>query len=308
MIMGKKMSSNEFVFSTGKRDIQTELAGYFFSIEPGERILSVRDLSAGLHVSVGAVSNILNSMQEEGFVRIEKRGRMGSFLIEQSLSRLYNLMNRGPIVIAMGLPMHRRFEGLATATKRLVERMGIDLYFIFMRGAQARLQALHDNRCHAALMSCLSAEAYMKRENEILFTLPETSWISEYGVFYRPSKRDILRVGVDLRSYDHVYLTNNEFGDKVEQKSVSYIRLMQLLKNDEIDAIVWNKDQEEDLTNQGIEYRPLSQCTEGKELLASFVGKKGNHVAARVLSVMEDTEEFMRIQRQVVNGEIPPEY
>ncbi|MCL1896365.1 MAG: hypothetical protein FWG03_07460, partial [Clostridiales bacterium] len=293
---------------TGKITIiKTELASYFFGAKPGERILSVRDLSESLDASVGAVFNTLNSMQEEGLVRIEKRGPGGSFLIDQSLDRLYAMMNRGPMVIAMGLPMHLRFEGLATAARKLVEQMGIDIYFIFIRGAQARLQALHDNRCHAALMSCLSAEAYMKEENGILLTLPETSWISEYGVYYRPSRRGNLRVGVDLRSYDHVHMTNHEFGDEAERVSVSYIHFMQFFKNGEIDAIVWNKDQKDDLINQEVAYRPLSKRTDGKELCASFVGKKGDHVTAKVLSVLEDTEEFLRIQRQVLDSKIPPE-
>jgi hypothetical protein len=67
------------------------------------------NLAASTHMSVGSVSTALNGLQDLGAVKIEN-GHLGSVL---STSRLWNygLVENDPLVIAMTLPMHRRFEG-----------------------------------------------------------------------------------------------------------------------------------------------------------------------------------------------------
>ena len=300
---------------TNGRDVQAELAEYFLSAELGQRIVSVRELSAALHMSVGAISIALNALQDMGAISIEKRGHMGSYLQESSASMLFALSGRSPMVIAMSLPMHIRFEGLATGVKRILEQSGIETYLIFVRGSKTRLKALHDNRCHAVLMSGLSAEGNENDENEIMHVLPPTTWLSGYCVFYRKDYDPVnpLRVGVDLQSSDHTRLTNVEFTEQnVQMRSVSYVHITQLLKNGEIDAVVWNMDHMEDLNDPMIAYRPLSEKTMQevgeKALSAAFVGKKGDMAVRSLLQKLVDAGTLMEIQKQVVEGKILAEY
>ena len=42
--------------------------------------------------------------------------------------RLWNLLGQGPLVIALTLPMHSRFEGLATGLKRAFEVAGVEMF------------------------------------------------------------------------------------------------------------------------------------------------------------------------------------
>jgi hypothetical protein len=118
---------------------------------------------------------------------------------------------------------------------------------------------------------------------------------------------------VDLQSSDHTRLTNVEFsGQNVQMRSVSYVHITQLLKNGEIDAVVWNMDHMEDLNDPAIAYRPLSEKTMQevgeKALSAAFVGKKGDAAVRSLLQKLVDAGTLMEIQKQVVEGKILAEY
>lgn len=313
---GKAGFNRESSIRQSVRDFEVRLIEYFLSLGEGERILNIREMSSSLHMSVGAISSALNRLQDIGAVNIEKRGHMGSYLTRMSVSKLWNLLGQGPLVIALSLPMHSRFEGLATGLKAAFEKVGIEAYLIFVRGSGTRLKALHDNRCHAVLMSGLAAEELTEKENEVLLSLPPTTWLSGYGIFYRTQQREAgrpLRVGVDIQSYDARKLTELEFaGQNIEIRCISYIYITKLLKKGEIDAIVWNTDQLDDLIRPGISYRPLSdrvmELVGQKALSTVFVGRKGDAVVRAVLRASIDPVELMEIQKQVVDGKMIPEY
>lgn len=277
---------------------------------------SIQKLSASTGMSVGAISTALNGLQDLGAVDIQKRGHIGSYLTEISVSKLWNLLDQGPLVIALTLPMHSRFEGLATGLKIGFEKAGIEAYLIFIRGSRTRLKALHDNRCHAVVMSGLAAEEQLGAENEILFSLPPTTWLSGYSVFYRkqpPEPGRPLRVAVDLQSYDHRRLMELEFRDQsIEICPISYIQISQLLKSGEVDATIWNTDQIESFINPEIDHRPLSphvmEFAGQKSVSATFVGRKSNAVVRAVLETSINPTELMEIQQKVVDGKMIPEY
>jgi hypothetical protein len=77
---------------------------------------------------------------------------LGSLVVSLSLGKLWDQVEQGPLVIGLTLPMHSRFEGLATGLKRSLEKAGIETYLIFIRGSRTRLKALKENRCHVAVM------------------------------------------------------------------------------------------------------------------------------------------------------------
>ena len=300
-------------------DAQVTLAKYFFGLDIGSRIINVRGISAALNMSVGAVSNLMNGLQESGAISVEKRGHMGSYITGRSITKLWNIVGKGPMVIAMSLPMHVRFEGLATAIKKSLESAGIETYMTFIRGSRNRLQAVNDDRCHAAVMSLLSASDIPAGKNGILYTLPPGSWLSGYRVFYRKPSGDMerpLRVAVDHQSADHNKLTEIEFQDQnVELVPVSYVQTVRMLKKGEVDAIVWNEEQMDELESRDIYSRPLSDRTialigEQRPLCAAFVGKSAPEGVGvkRVLEEYVTAENVERIQQQVVTGEIFPYY
>jgi hypothetical protein len=216
----------------------------------------------------------------------------------------------------MTLPMHLRFEGLATGLKKAFEAAGIEAYLIFIRGSRTRLKALKENRCHVAIMSGLAADEFCGRDCNILLTLPPGSWISGYCVFYRaaggiPGRS--LRVAVDPDSFDHKRLTELEFaGQEIEYRSASFVQFPRLLKNGDVDAILWTIDQEESYLGSDIHYRPLSDKTMDlvgrKSVSASFVARANGESIRAVLQGTIQSDRILEIQNQVITGEMIPEY
>ena len=298
------------------RDLQISLAEYLLQVEEGKRLPSIRKLAASTRMSVGSVSQALNGLQDMGAVKIQKRGHLGSIMDSLALGQLWNVVEQGPLVIALTLPMHSRFEGLATGIKMALNRTGVETYLIFIRGSRTRLKALTENRCHVTVMSGLAADELSSPEYEIVLQLPPGSWISGYSIFYRSPREHPekpLSVAVDKDSFDHRRLTELEFADQeVEWKWATFVQFPRLLKNGEVDAILWTTDQGEAYLNPGIYHRPLSERTMQlvgeKSLSATFIARAGTAPVRAILKSAIHADEIMAIQNKIVSGEMIPEY
>jgi hypothetical protein len=298
------------------RDLRKKLAEYLIHIEEGERLPSIRDLAKATHMSLGSVSTALNELQEMGVVKIQNRGHLGSIVTELSLGKLWNAIEQGPLVLALTLPMHSRFEGLATGIKAGFEKLGIETYLIYIRGSSTRLKALSQNRCHVAVMSGLAAEEHCRTEDEIILELPEGSWISQYCIFYRtldPTGGRPLRVAVDQDSSDQILLSKLVFaGQETEYIYGPYVKIPRLIKNGEVDATVWAVDQADSYLGSGVQSKPISKevITQigAKSTSAAFVTLSGNDVLKAVVRAAIKPEEILLIQNKVSVGEMIPSY
>ncbi|NMB60660.1 MAG: GntR family transcriptional regulator, partial [Chloroflexi bacterium] len=156
-----------------QKELQVELAKYLIKFNNGQRLPSNRNLASATHMSMGSVSAALKELQDQGVVTIKNRGHLGSIVNDLSLGTLWNVVEQGPLVIALTLPMHCRFEGLATGLKMAFEKFGIETYLIYIRGSTTRIKALSQKRCHVAVMSGLAAEEHCRVEDEIIMELPQ---------------------------------------------------------------------------------------------------------------------------------------
>ena len=302
--------------ATNTRELQSSLARYIIRIPEGERLPSIRELSKLTRMSVGSISQTLNSLESMGAVSVDRRGWRGSYVSSRSLGKLWDLVDGNPLVIAMTLPMHRRFEGLATGVKMALEGAGISTYLIFVRGSRTRLKALRENRCHVAMMSGLAADELCTGEQETLMSLPPGSWVADYSIFYRASGIEEgrpLRVAVDPDSFDHKRLNELEFsGQDVVYRSAPFVQFPRLLKNGDVEVILWTSDQEESFSGEGIQHRPLSEQAMAlvgeKSVSAAFIARKGSKEVRAILKATIKADEIMEIQNRVVSGELIPEY
>ena len=298
------------------KDLQISLAKRLIQLHEGQRLPSIRKLASSTHMSVGSVSTVLNDLEDMGAVQIQKRGHLGSVVVKLSMGDLWNLVEQGPLVIGMTLPMHHRFEGLATGVKRALERAGIETYMIFIRGSRTRLKALDENRCHVALMSGLAADELSGKNHTILLTLPPGSWVSSYCIFYRElpvGQTRPLRVAVDPDSFDHRRLTDLVFaGQAIEHRLAPFVQFSRLLKNGEVDATVWTSDQEEAYLGPGILQKPLSdaamQLLGERSISATFVGRSDSKTVQAVLKAAIDPAVIIEIQNKIAREEMIPEY
>lgn len=297
-------------------DLEIYLAEYLLQVEAGARIASVRELADATNMSVGAVSSALTNLQDSGAVQISKRGHLGSFLEGRSVGDLWKIAKDEPLVIAFTIPSNIRFEGLATGLKSQLNQRGIETYLIFIRGSNTRLKALRENRCHAVILSHLTAAGDCCPGETIALRLPPNSWLKGYLIYYRTGKLENgkqLRIGVDPDSYDHRQITELEFADQdVIQVRTNFTQLPRLLSDGRIDATVWNAEEIRYSGMDGISSRPLSaRVTEiitQSALSACVVISKGNMAVQSVLREAIDIPELIKIQERVISGELLPEY
>ena len=237
-------------------------------------------------------------------------------LTGRSLGALWAPAEGGPLVYAMSLPMHRRFEGLATGLKTAFSRHDIEAYPIFVRDSRTRLEALEGHRCDVVLMSVLAAEALCGPAQEVVLTLPAGSWVLSYAVYYRddaPEAGRPWRVAVDPDSFDHTRLVELEFaGQPITLVQASYMRFPQLLRSGAVDAIVWTADQDEIYLGPGIRRRHLSDAADAlvgaQAASTAFVIRAGHDALRAVLRAALDPDALIAVQRRVLAGDMLPNY
>jgi hypothetical protein len=297
-------------------ELQSHLASIILQTNEGVRLPSVRDIAATTGVSIGSASKALAALVSMGAVKICKRGHLGSFVGERSISELWNIAWREPIVIAMTIPLNLRFAGLCTAVKSNFTLAGMKSYVICMRGAPQRLQALREKRCHAAIMSGIAAKEFCSENEEIALTLPAGSWTNEQSIFFRPGlpeSQNYLRVAYDRTSTDHEYLTKLIFNHSgVEFKKVSGFILHKLLSEGEVDAAVWDAEAMKDHPGHGCSIHPIPDRVRkiigNSETTATIVIRRGEASVHAVIQSILSVNSMMEIQRKVMDLEIDPEF
>ena len=298
-----------------REEINRRLAGYFLSLEPGINIESVRDLAASMGASIGLISESIARLEELGAIEIDRRGQLGSFLVRQSVGRLWAAAVNQPLVIAHTLPSNRRYEGLAAALKKVFNDAGIEAYFIFVRGSRTRLNALRENRCHIAIVSQFAAEGLRSRTEEIAATLLPGSFVRSHQVFFRNDVKSDhpIRVAIDPDSFDQTQLSNIEFkGQPIDFHKITFMSIRYYLSEKKVDMAIWTEEDMENQLGSTIAMRSLSDKTNeivgGRNTKAALVTRINDTATRALIQKVIDPEAIQKIQRAVVSGELIPEY
>jgi len=303
--------------STKQLSLNNQLARYLLMLKDGEQILNTRDLADRFNSSLGSISSSLNTLEEIGAVKINRRGHLGSFLNKKSIGSLWNIIEGGPMVVATTLPSFPKCEGLATAIYTLLNEAGVETYLIFIRGSYNRLEALRDGRCHAIIMSELAADALCGKEEEIILRLPPKTFVTDHRVFYKGEKHDTsqqLRVGIDNESFDIKYLTELEFADdNVVFQEMPFLQIDLYLGSSHVDAAISNQDHLGRLkSSNDLTSRPLSprvQALIGNRDTSAALITRANSTSERiVIQTILDTQKIVKIQEDVEQRRIIPRY
>jgi hypothetical protein len=297
-------------------ELDEALSSYLASLELGERIQSTRELAKLFDASLGSISTRINFLEEIGAVRIQKRGRLGSFLEHKSAVKLWNIIENSPLVISLTLPSFLKCEGLATAIYSLLNDAGIEAYLIFIRGSLNRLKALRNGHCHATVISLLAAEELCSEEQEIVLRLAPQSFVTDHRVYFRRQSKKLvgpLTVGIDYESFDIKYITEVEFeNEDVILQPTPFVQFDLHLEASAVDAAVSNIDHIERLISDEISSRPLSTKTQAlikdRDTSAAFVTRAGANLVKAVLQEVLIPEQVLEIQKNVVNRLLVPRY
>jgi hypothetical protein len=297
-------------------DVVPELARRFLtSAEPPARLPTFRDLAHDHRSSLASIHAAMGRLEEAGAIRIETRGRLGAFMVERSVGRLWATAENGPLVISLPLASSPRYEALATAVKQLLTMAGLEVFLIFVRGSRQRLKAVREGRCHLTVMSSFAATELCGPDDAVVVELGPNSYNTGHRVFYAASTTDPhpLRVIVDGYSADQQLLTALEFdGPDVTLVPAMPAQIARLLTNGQADAAVWTVDEMQVGRPEGILDRPLKAAVReriGDQMTrAVLVGRTIEAAIMRAVTAPIRTADVAAIQVDVLAGRVVPEY
>jgi len=297
-------------------EVNRKLAAYFLSLQKGESIESVRNLSHSLQASLGLISKSIAEIEENGAVTIKRRGQLGSFIKEISIGKLWQIAVGEPLVIAHTLPSNRRYEGLAAAIKGALHGVGIETYFIFIRGSRTRIIALRNHRCQIAITSLFAADGLCEPTESVLLSLPPGSFVGAHQLFIRfnaPSAGHPLTAAVDPDSYDQMRLSEIEFQDQeVEFKKITFMNIPHYLSASQVDMAIWTEDDMQNHLSSTIKKQSLSPHTQEAagttDTQAALIIRSDDAVVGAVINKVLIPSQLMAVQQAVMDGMIIPEY
>jgi hypothetical protein len=297
-------------------DVVPELARRFLiAPEPPSRLPTIRDLAHDHGSSLASVHAAVGRLEDAGAIRIETRGRLGAFMVERSVGRLWATTESGPLVISLPLASSPRYEALATAIKQLLTNAGIEVFLIFVRGSRQRLQAVREGRCHLTAMSRFAASELCGPEDGVVVELGPDSYNTGHRVFYSAANPDPhpVRVIVDRYSADQQLLTALEFtGPDVTLVPAMPAQITRLLTGGQADAAVWTIDEMQVRRPDEILDRPLKAAvreTVGDRMTrAVLVGRAADAAIMEAVCAPVQSAAVARIQADVLAGRVVPEY
>lgn len=310
------ITKRERTHSRAIADIVPELARRCLTAaEPPSRLPTVRDLARDHRSSLASIHAAMGRLEEAGAIKIETRGRLGAFLVERSVGRLWATAENGPLVIGLPLASSARYEALATAIKQLLTTAGLEVFLIFVRGSRQRLQAVRERRCHLTAMSSFAASELCGPDDSVVVELAPDSYNTGHRVFYSAGNPDPhpVRVIVDRHSADQQLLTALEFtGADVILVPAMPAQITRLLTNGQADAAVWTIDEMQVRRPEGILDRPLTAAVRDKigdrMTRAVLVGRAVDAAIMRAVTAPIQSAEVAQIQLDVLAGRVVPEY
>ncbi len=288
----------------------TTLARYLLGEKCGNRLKTIDELAAECHSSVGLTQAALKTLESSGAIRIERRGRNGSYLVDMDNRTLLKHVDINNVVCAMPLPYTRLYEGLASGLKAQFD--GIPFYYAHMRGADIRVECLLNGVYDMAVVSRLAAESYLAQDGlRITLALGPHTYVGEHQLICRKGESaDVKRVGLDNRSAVQKIMTEACFGNRdVELIDMPYHESLQRIAKGDVDAVIWNVVAEAELAVLGLEATPLTndprflQATE-----AVVLTRAEDYAIQQLLRAVVNKEALLAHQQRVANGEQEPSY
>jgi len=288
---------------------QASLARYLLGEKSGNRLKTIDELASECRFSVGLIQAALKTLENAGAVKVERRGRNGSYLVSMDNKALLAFADIGNVVCAMPLPYTRLYEGLASGLKAQFD--GIPFYYAHMRGSDVRVECLLNGVYDLAVVSRLAAQSYLDNSDVFMaLALGPHTYVGEHKLICRTGNQQIRRVGLDPRSADQRIMTDIYFaGQPVEILDVPYHESLNRIAKGEIDAVIWNVGSEADLELLGLQAQPLKGDSRFLQASEAVVLTRADDAPInQLLRTVVNKNELLAHQQRVLLGEQEPSY
>ncbi|HIZ46106.1 MAG TPA: hypothetical protein IAA19_03680 [Candidatus Olsenella pullistercoris] len=284
------------------------------NVSKGERIPTVSALEARCQASRGNVQKALANLKAMGAISLESHGQNGTTLTDIDHLALAHGCGRDHLVGVMPLPYTTRYEGLATSLFTLLNVGGLRSFITFLRGSEARVQALLDGFANYAVMSRMAYDDYASRGCGIELALEcgPLTYVGRHVLLSRDAAAKSLdgaRVGIDESSVDQSSLTRRYFANaNVEYVPVQYTHIVDLLLAGELDTGIWNED-DVHVRASGLAMRPLDEDgAQDANTRAVVVTRSDDPLTRSLVTDLLSASAIEDVQRRVMSGELMARY
>lgn len=290
------------------------LSREFLKYPEGERIPTISEFASKMNLARGTVQNALRNLIGSGAIEISSKGHLGSYLKRKDTAILMEFAGIGSLVGTMPLPYSRRYEGLASGIIVSSERQdAVTVNLAYMRGAKNRMLMVENGRYDFAIVSKFAAETCIGEGGplKILIDFGPGSYLNSHVLMLHDEKKqrveDGMKVGIDETSLDQKKLTGIVCkGRKVEYVPIEYTRSLDCIQSGEVDAMVMNVDEILD-KKLDIHYVAIDDYDAGNTAAVIVIDEKQEEIGA-LLSEVIDIDTVLKVQRQVLAGEMIPRY
>ena len=289
------------------------MARDLFMTEIGERVPTINEYTEKFKVSRGIVQQALEILNEDGCITMEKRGVLGSYLIEADYRKLYGHTGWGSVTGTMPIPLTPYFTSLATAICEELSEASVGFSFAYMSGSVKRAEALAGGVYDFMVASRSAALLHMKEYDnlEICAELKGSMYSREYMLYFMDGEKseieDGMRVGVDPVCMDQRVLTEKLcLGKKVEIVEFPFIGFEDITRSGKVDCVVfrhigWSRDADK-LDFREVAIEGIDGFSKEDMNTPVVLVRKENYGIDRLLKKYLNIRNISCIQEEVLSG------
>ncbi|WP_188204287.1 GntR family transcriptional regulator YhfZ [Desemzia incerta] len=293
-----------------------QIAAELFLLSKNDKLPIISELQEKYELSRGTVQNALSFLKEVKAIETESRGHLGTYIKEIDYQILQSYVVKNQLTATMPLPYSKLYEGFATGLYLAFKEGDIKLNMVYIRGSEDRIDAVKKGLYDMAVVSRFAAEHEIKinKTIDIALKFGPKSYLSEHVLLLASKEHqsitDGMRVGIDRDSLDHLMLTNEHIkGKEVELVEVPANQLIYALRENQIDAGIWNYDEivDKNYEDLNVQFIPLKE--EHKAMNeAVIICRKENLVIESICKKNIVIRKMLDIQNKIKNGQMTPRY
>lgn len=225
--------------------VSTRIARGLLGEKEGARLPTIEEYTKRLDCSRGLVQSALAQLEESGAVRLDKRGKSGTYLVGKNEERLFAEAGLQFFTGSMPAPLNIQLAGLATGVCQAMGRCIVPYTFAFVQGAKNRVDALLRQTYDFVIVTEATARKHMALhpQLQIAFALAGCAYSPPYVLHIaRPDAAGLepgMTVAVDQSSTDQWDLTQLvSRGVDVKLVHLPYISTALAFLAGEVDAVV----------------------------------------------------------------------
>ena len=293
--------------------VTTAIAKMLIAAKVGDQIPTIQEYVDILSSSRGVVQNALQTLQNEGAITLEKRGKMGSIITEIDTDSLFSMSGISFITGSMPMPFNDPLIGIATGVSISMGDCTIPFSFAFVQGGVNRVNALLRGMYDFVILSkCAALYHVTANPNiEIALTLEGCVYSKQY-VFCSFSKEitkpmDGMIIAADPKATDQFKITSEMCkGKNIELVQCAFSACISMFLERKVDGIVYHKD--EWTKAEGIWTHPIENFDEAGLYTPALLTTKNNHAVGHILRAHLFDSDIAKIQEEVTNKKRHPQF